>query len=180
MLLSYRGTLCGAATLSSSRMRLRLIAASCFLAGSAQIMLAADPGLLSLAMPNARAMTGVNVEQARLSLFGQYLMAEIAAREAGLQALIDATGFDPRRDLREILVASPAEAGSKSGVILARGTFDVARIVEAARSIGQTAETYKGVEILGDPAKGSLAFLDATLAIAGEGADVRAAIDRRS
>ncbi len=143
-------------------------------------MLAADAGLLSLAMPNARAMTGVNVEQARLSLFGQYLMAEIAAREAGLQALIDATGFDPRRDLREILVASPAEAGSKSGVILARGTFDEARIVEAARSIGQTAETYKGVEILGDPAKGSLAFLDATLAIAGEGADVRAAIDRRS
>ena len=56
----------------------------------------------------------------------------------------------------------------------------MARILEAALSQGQTAETYKGVEILGDPAKGSLAFLDGTLAIAGDDADVRAAIDRRS
>jgi hypothetical protein len=143
-------------------------------------MLAADPGLLSLAMPDARAMAGINVQQTRLSPFGQYLIAEIAEREPGLQQLVDATGFDPRRDLREILVAWNGDAGGKSGVILARGTFDVARIVEAAISVGQTSETYKGVEILGDPAKGSLAFVDATLAISGAGVSVRAAIDRRS
>jgi hypothetical protein len=65
-------------------------------------------------------------------------------------------------------------------LVAARGTFDVARIVEAALSQGQTAEIYKGVEILGPQDKQSLAFLDATLAIAGEAVDVRAAIDRRS
>jgi hypothetical protein len=143
-------------------------------------MLAADAGLLSLAMPDARAMGGINVEQVRLSPFGQYLMAQITEREPGLAALIDATGFDPRRDLREILVVWNSEAGAKSGVIMARGTFDVARIVEAALSQGQTVETYKGVEMVGDPAKGSLAFVDSTLVIAGDNADVRAAIDRRS
>jgi hypothetical protein len=160
-------------------MLLRLIAAASVLAGSAQIMLAADPGLLSLAMPDARAMAGINVEQVRLSPFGQFLMAEIAEREAGLQVLIDATGFDPRRDLHEILVAWNSEAGSKSGVIMARGTFDVARIVEAALSQGKTVETYKGVEIVGDP-KGALAFVDSTLVISGPGVSLRAAIDRRS
>jgi len=63
---------------------------------------------------------------------------------------------------------------------MARGTFDVARIVEAALSQGQTVETYKGVEIVGDPAKGSLAFVDSTLVISGSGVSLRAAIDRRS
>jgi hypothetical protein len=63
---------------------------------------------------------------------------------------------------------------------MARGTFDVARIVEAALSQGQTAETYKGIEIVGDPTKGSLAFLDSTLAVSGADVGVRAAIDRRS
>jgi hypothetical protein len=101
-------------------MRLRLIIA-CLLATSGQIMLAADPGLLSLAMPDARAMAGINVEQALVSPFGQYVLAQIVAREAGLQALIDATGFDPRQDLREILIASPGDAGSKSGLMAARG-----------------------------------------------------------
>jgi hypothetical protein len=161
-------------------MRLRLITVGVLATAlTAVTMFAADPGLLSLAMPDARAMAGINVEQVRLSPFGQYMMAEIAEREAGLQTLIDTTGFDPRRDLREILVVWNSEAGGKSGVIMARGTFDVARIVEAALSQGQMVETYKGVEIVGDP-KGSLAFVDSTLVISGPGVSLRAAIDRRS
>jgi hypothetical protein len=142
-------------------------------------MFAADAGLLSLAMPDARAMGGINVEQVRLSPFGQYLMARIVEQDVGLQALINATGFDPRRDLREILVVWNSEAGGKSGVMMARGTFDVARIVEAALSQGQKVETYKGVEIVGDP-KGALAFVDSTLVVSGPGVSLRAAIDRRS
>jgi hypothetical protein len=142
-------------------------------------MFAADAGLLSLAMPDARAMGGINVEQVRLSPFGQYLMAQIVEQDVGLEALINATGFDPRRDLREILVVWNSEAGGKSGVMMARGTFDVARIVEAALSQGQKVEAYKGVEIVGDP-KGALAFVDSTLVVSGPGVSLRAAIDRRS
>jgi len=162
-------------------MRFRWIAAAGILVSAAQIICAADPGLVSLAMPDARIMAGIDVEQTRRSPFGQYVMSEIAEREPGLQLLIDATGFDPLHDLREILLASPGQAGSRSGVILARGTFDVARITGAVLSQGQTAGTYKGVEILSSKTgKDSLAFLDGTLAIAGDDADVRAAIDRRS
>ena len=170
------------ATLLLNRMRLRWIIAAGLLAVSAQLMPAADPGLLSLAMPDARVMIGVNVEQARVSPFGRYLIGQFAGHEAELQSLIDASGFDPRRDVREVLIASNGESGGRSGLVLARGTFDVARIIEAALSQGQTAEVYKNVEILsGDPlGKQTLAFLDETLVVAGEPADVRAAIDRRS
>jgi TonB family protein len=62
---------------------------------------------------------------------------------------------------------------------LARGTFDIPKILDAARAAGTTIETYKGVSIVGDK-QGSIAFPDSTLAIAGDAGNVRAAIDRKS
>ena len=159
-------------------MQLRLIAAG-FLAGS---LFAADPGLLNLAMPDARVMAGINVEQARTTPFGQYLLTQMQEHETDLQKLADATGFDPRRDLHEVLLAASGQPGGHSGVALVRGAFDVPRILEAARSQDKDITSYKGVQIIsGSKARhGSLAFLDSTLAVAGDDADVRAAIDRKS
>ena len=160
-------------------MQLRLIAAASLLAGS---LFAADPGLLNLAMPDARVMAGINVEQSRTSPFGQYLLTQMQEHETDLQKLADATGFDPRRDLHEVLLAASGQPGSHSGVALVRGSFDVSRILEAASSQGKDIAAYKGVQIIsGGKAKhGSLTFLDSTLAVAGDDADVRAAIDRKS
>lgn len=159
-------------------MRLRLLAAAIVLTGS---LLAADPGLVSLALPDTQLMAGVNVEQLMLSPFGQYLQAQAGQlSDNGLQKLIDTTGFDPRRDLREILVSSSGMPGNGSGLMLARGTFNVARILEAATADGAIVETYKGVSIIQKSKQESLAFPDSTLAIAGGAADVRAAIDRKT
>jgi len=158
-------------------MGLRLLAAT-LLAGS---LFAADPELVSLAMPGSQVMAGVNVEQVRLSPLGLYLMAQAGElSENGLQKLIDTTGFDPRRDLREILVSSNGQPGGGSGIVLARGTFDVPKILEAATADGATIETYKGVPIIQKSKLESMAFPDSTLAIMGSDADVRAAIDRKS
>src|ERR1019366_8730571 len=154
-----------------------LFAAATVLTGS---LFAADPELLSLAMPDSQVMAGVNVEQLMLSPLGQYLLTQTGpASDAGLQRLIETAGFNPRRDLREILVSSNGLPGG-SGIFLARGTFDVPKILEAAQAYGATVQTYKGVPIVERSKQGSIGFPDSTLAITGGAADVRAAIDRMS
>lgn len=159
-------------------MRLLLFAAATVLTGS---LFAADPELVSLAMPDSQVMAGVNVEQVMLSPLGQYLLAQTGQLPySGLEKLIETAGFDPRRDLREILVSSNGQPGSGSGIILARGAFDVPKILEAAQAGGATIETYKGVSIIGKPKQDAMAFPASTLAIAGDAAGVRAAIDRMS
>jgi TonB family protein len=160
-------------------MRLRLIAAVTILTGS---LFAADPELLSLAMPDTQVMAGVNVEQVMLSPLGQYLLAQDEKGSAGgLGNLMEQTGFDPRRDLREILVAFNGQPGSAGSVVfLVRGTFDVPKILDAGRAEHATIETYKGVSILQQSKQESVGFPDSTLAIVGSGADVRAAIDRKT
>ncbi|MFN7994574.1 MAG: hypothetical protein U0Q18_13290 [Bryobacteraceae bacterium] len=160
-------------------MRLRFCAAIALWAGS---LFGADPGLLSLAMPDARVMAGVNFDQTKSSPFGQFLLAQAAREETGLQVLIGTTGFDPRRDVREVLMASTGQGGQQNGVLLIRGTFDVARIVGAALSGDKPVEEYMGVQVIGfgNGGHGSLALLDSTLAIAGTDPEVRAAIDRKS
>jgi TonB family protein len=158
-------------------MRLRLLAAAAVLAGS---LFAADPGLLGLVQPNSQLMAGVNVEQAMLSPLGQFTLAQ-QLPDNELKKLIVAAGFDPRRDLREILVSSTGQPGATGGIILARGTFDVPKILEAAGADGATTETYKGVTIATMPKQQPcIAFPDSTLAILGDNAAVRAAIDRLS
>lgn len=158
-------------------MRLRLLAASVILASSVS---AADSGLLNLVMPGAQLIAGVNVAQVTPSPFGQFLVTESQQGDSVLAKLAQDTGFDPRRDLREILVAGIA--GGDTWLVMARGTFDVPRIVEAAIAAGATAETYSGSQIV-DWSKSqhpSVAFLDSTVAIVGKPDNVRAAIDRRS
>jgi TonB family protein len=156
-------------------MRLRLLTAVTLLSGS---LFAADPQLLSLAMPDSQVMAGVNFEQVVLSPFGQYLLTENGRLpNPGFTVLTEAAGFDPLRDLREILVSSNGKPGS--GIVLARGTFDVPKIVETFQAGGGTVETYKGVPIIGK-SQDAWAFPDSTLAITGDAESLRAAIDRMS
>jgi TonB family protein len=161
-------------------MRLHLLAAASVLAGS---LFAADPGLLSLAVPDSQVMAGVNFEQVRLSPLGQYSLAQTGQLpDASMEKLLEAAGFDPRRDLRELLVSGSGQPNGGSAIFLVRGAFDVPKIVEAAGAGGSTIETYKGVSIISIKGnkQGAMAFPDATLAIVGEVAGVRAAIDRQS
>jgi len=156
---------------------LRLLIPFVLLAG---LLPAADPQLVGLLMPDAKVVAGINVEQARNSAFGQFLLARAPGNGQEFQTLAGLTGFDPRTDLRELLMASPA-GGTHTGLIVARGVFNAAKIFAAARADGQVTTLYNGVEMLnGKGGHGAVAFLDGAIAIAGDPDSVRAAIDRRN
>jgi len=140
----------------------------------------ADLQLLGMLTPEAKLVAGINADQAKSSPFGQFLLSRIPEDDQGFRESILATGFDPRRDVREVLIASDGKPGRHNGVILVRGSFDAARIfAAAAKQQGHTRETYKGVEMLVKEG-GALAFLSGTVAMAGGEDYVRAAIDRRN
>jgi len=169
-----------------------LIAGTLMAAGS---LFAADQQLLNLVMPEARIMAGVNVTTAKISPFGQFVLARIAAgSNAGkdsLQQFIQETGFDPRADVTEVLVASAGDPNSPSGLLLARGSFDVSRLSNMAAMHGKSASlsTYAGATLFtaeapasadgaaAKPAHG-LAFIGNSIAVVGDLASVKAALDR--
>lgn len=140
---------------------------------------AADPQLLNLVMPDAKVLAGVNVQQAKGTQFGQYVLNQLQTQDAHMQQLVTLTGFDPRRDVSELLVASDGVPGGKTGLALAKGTFDTSKITAFAILQGVATEVYQGVTILEEPKKmAGMAFLDATTVATGDIASVKGAIDR--
>jgi hypothetical protein len=150
------------------------------------VLSAADPLLLNLVMPDAKVVAGVNVQQAKGTQFGQYILNQMQTTDAHMQELVALTGFDPRRDVTELLVASNAAPAAdhepnKVGLALARGTFDVAMITAAATQHGAVTELYNNVTIIEDPKQeGGIAFLNSTTVAAGDIASVKGAIDRQT
>lgn len=143
--------------------------------------LAADPALLGMLPAGSPFLAGIHADQIKSSRFGQFLLDQMKSEEANLNKFIDATGFDPRRDLTELIVASSDTTGKGKSIVLARGRFDTSRINSFASTGGARMTTYNGVQILtggNDTKSGSLAVLDNVTAIAGDPELVQAAIDR--
>ena len=163
-------------------MKAQILATATLVAVFSGALSAADSRMLNLVMPDATVLAGVNVDQAKATPFGQYVLTTLLqAQDQQLQQLATLTGFDPRRDVNELLLASTSAPGSKTGLVLARGAFDPAKIAAAAQLAGAGAETYGGVSIIEDPQRqNGFAFLDSTLVVAGDLANVKAAIDRRA
>lgn len=163
-------------------MKAQIFATATLFAVFSGALYAADPRLLNLVMPDATVLAGVNVDQAKATPFGQFVLTTLLQQQdQKLQQLATLTGFDPRRDVHELLLASASAPGNKAGLALALGAFDPAKIAAAAQLAGAGAETYAGVSIIEDPEhQNGFAFLDSTLVVAGDLANVKAAIDRRA
>ncbi|HSB12981.1 MAG TPA: hypothetical protein VLE22_00900 [Bryobacteraceae bacterium] len=168
--------------------------------GSALILLlavaivpAADTNLMNLVMPDARMISGFNIERAKASPFGQFLLSQMAASDPDFEKFVAATGFDPRRDLHEMLFASAGTPDSAHAIVLVRGLFDSPRIEAMAKLNGAIIRAYKGVAVMhgtqrGGPwsfnmgatkADGAFAFLDNTTAVLGDARSLHSVIDRR-
>jgi hypothetical protein len=167
-------------------MKAQLLTATLFTTFSG-VLSAADPMLLNLVMPDAKVVAGVNVQQAKGTLFGQYILSQMQTTDAHMQELVALTGFDPRRDVIELLVASNAAPAAnhepnKVGLALALGTFDVGMITAAATQHGAVTELYNNnITIIEDPKQeGGIAFLSPTIVVAGDIASVKGAIDRQT
>jgi hypothetical protein len=146
---------------------------------------ATDPSLLGLVMPDAKVVTGIDVSQSQASPFGQYVFSQMQLG-ANFDKIAAAIGFDPRRDLREIIAAAADVPGqtqdAQTGLVLARGTFQPARIAAVASLAGAVASTYKNFEILGNSGggkNGGVVFLDASTVATGDIGSLKALIDRR-
>ena len=141
----------------------------------------ADPGLLALIPSDAKVIGGINVDRTAASPFGQFLLSKVNEDDGGFQKFVTATGFDPRRDLREIVFAGTTVPGQKgNGLVAARGSFNAAQIFAAAKAQGATTTSYKGVELLQHKAdRGGFAILDGSIALAGDDAGLKRAIDQR-
>ncbi len=104
--------------------------------------------------------------------------------DAGFLKFVTATGFDPRRDLHEILAATSGTVGpnGQGALIVGRGSFQPTQITAAATANGGTVTQYRGFNILSSADQGSngaVVFLDTTTAVMGDPDTVKAAIDRR-
>jgi len=158
-------------------MKLRIVSVFIVASPWAGVLQAADSQLLSLVMPDAKILAGVNVSQAKTSPFGQFVISQ-AVNNQHLSEIIAKTGFNPTQDLDELLLASNGAASNPSHLALARGNFS-AGIAAAATAAGATSEVYNSVTIVENPKRGdAFAFLNPTLAVAGGIADVKGAIDR--
>src|SRR5712692_1238537 len=164
------------------KIRFLLVPVACILAGVAS---AADAQLLKLVMPDAKVVSGTDFDRVKTTPFGQFVLSQLPPGDSAFREFVGATGFDPLQDIHEVVMASPADAQKKSGLVLVRGRFDGQRILTLFKAEGKTAEMYRGFSILssGNGAHGiadALAFLDGSTAVAGDVASVRGAIDRRS
>jgi hypothetical protein len=154
-----------------------------------------------MVMPDAKVIAGINVDSTRNSPFGTFMLSQLPASDAGFQKFVEASGFNPRADLQEVLMAttgghgtplngaavtpeSKVVAAAKDGLILARGNFNVEKISALAKADGkQNVETYNGAMLISDPKNGTasaMAFLDSKILVAGDLKNVKAAIDRRT
>ncbi|HVO96959.1 MAG TPA: hypothetical protein VMT15_02790 [Bryobacteraceae bacterium] len=149
-----------------------------------------SPALLNLVMPDATVLSGVNVDQSIGSPFGQYILSQMQFNDTEFQQLLALTGFDPRKDLHEILAATPSTSTSTThtGLILGRGIFNPAMVLSTATNQGAILSVYKGFTLIGPPPSSSpnqppvalaLTFLDGSTAAMGDAVSVKGVIDRK-
>jgi hypothetical protein len=148
--------------------------------------LAADTSLLQFAMPDAQVVAGLQVESAKSSAFGQYVLSHLSVNDTKLEEFTSETGFDPRHDVSEILIASNWKPNTPDNrwIVAARGTFNISKITGTAAANGGVTAPHQGVNVVTLPASSNLqfatgiAFLSNSLALVGDVNSVQAAIDR--
>ena len=147
---------------------------------SASIAGAVDPALLDQVMPEAKVFVGISLAGISTSPIGQMLLAQSGAASEQIKTLTKTIGFDPLKDVREILIASTGEPKDSRSLVLLRGTFP--KIETLAAAAKSPIQSYKGIPVLvmkqqATPAM--LALLDPSMIAIGDPKSVQAAIDRR-
>lgn len=142
-------------------------------------ILALDADLLKYGGPDAKEMAGVYLSRVAASPLGNFAQSKIGPDREEFAKFIADTGFDPRRDLVELIAFSQGGQGKKPGMVVARGRFDTARLGAALIAKGMTHGAYAGVETYEEKSR-MIAFPEAGIGIAGDAAVVKAALDRRT
>jgi hypothetical protein len=147
---------------------------------------AADPTLLQMIMPDAQVVAGLQVTQAKSSAFGQYVLSHLSVNDTQLEQFTSETGFDPRQDVSEIVIASTFQTGGADNrwLMAAHGSFNIPKITAAVQANGGFPAAYQGVTLLtydasSAHAPAAVALFDSATALAGDINSVKAAIARK-
>ncbi len=128
-----------------------------------------DNVLAKLVPADSQSLFGARMEQLKAAPLYTKLVGQQKLPQ--LDSFSGETGFDPRRDVRDLLLASNGRPGA--GVLLARGNFHVAE-VKTLKKI-----QYRGYVLNLTPKEDAgFCIMDSTLAIAGPTASMKAALDQ--
>ncbi|MBM3756316.1 MAG: hypothetical protein FJW38_20290 [Acidobacteria bacterium] len=145
--------------------------------------LAADTALLNMIMADARFVAGIDIDRAKASPLGKKFMEELDKKDSDIGKMVAATGFDPRRDLREVVMASNDLNSKKGpGLVLMRGAFDASKIKAFINVTGAgKIENFNGVEMFSAPNQDNMsaAIVDPSLVVFGSSDTVKAAVQRK-
>ncbi len=145
---------------------------------------AADPAMLELVMPDARAVTEIDLDRIVASPIGQAVSAQLKSQLDNMKAdwqqpLASFNGLDWSHYAQEVVIASVGGPGKDSPtLVIVRGLLDPAWI-ESLNAFRGAKSSYMGVPMLSSGSGSVVAFLDGSIAVAGRDADVKAAIRRR-
>jgi hypothetical protein len=126
-----------------------------------------DPVLARMVPPGTVSILGVRMDQIKSTPMYEKMIAQ--RKLPDLDRFAEMTGFDPRRDVREMLVASDGTQGQS--VVVARGTF--AKVTD----MGKVKEWKHGIYLIHGDEKGGYCLLDNTTAAAGPLPGLYAALD---
>ncbi len=148
------------------------------------VFASSDTTLLSLLPAESQMVTSMDVDSSRNSAFGQFMLQQVTL-DSGMQDFISQTGFDPRRDLQNFVVAALPPSNGQQGrfVMLARGLFDQARISALAKSKGLQSEQVQGVDVLlpqNSSRSIAFAFPETGIAVFGDRASVEEVLHNRA
>jgi hypothetical protein len=108
--------------------------------------------LLNFAMPDAKIVAGANVDTAKNSTFGQYVLSQIQSGNPALQKFILDTGVDPRTDVKQVVVSTDGTPGpSLHALVAAHGTFSNAIVIleaSAGANGGTVTHLAGGVDLI--------------------------------
>ncbi len=146
---------------------------------------AADPAMLELVMPDAGMVMEMNLDRIAASPLGlamsNQMKGELAGFRPSWQDPSVTAGLDWNHYAQEILMASAPAAPGKpaSSIVIVRGLLDPA-LIESLGAFRGAKTNYLGVPILSNgPGAPVVAFLDGSISVIGQSADVKAAIARR-
>jgi hypothetical protein len=168
---------------------MRRVAALPLLLSAASLVASAsvDPGLLALVPPASKFIAGVDVDRAKSSQLWQYVAGKTHTdNNKEFTDFVQQTGFDPRRDLQQIVIAGSAPNAGQSDprfAVLARGNFDQPRLDASAKQKGFVAQNFEGVALFIDKSQpkggNAFAFLGNGVGVMGDPETVKQIIANR-
>jgi hypothetical protein len=148
---------------------------------SAGLALPAEFPLLSLIPDEAGSVVGFDVAKVLGSPFGRRILARMQSDDPRLKLLFK-LGFDPARDLRNVVVSTGGGAIGRS-LIAASGSFDSKKIVQGLAgelvSSSLKPSVYEGIEMMLGADGNGMAIPDNNTILLGHEMLIRSALDRR-